>query len=79
MDLKHEPKFSKLKILQLSCFEVCPKMYIKPPKIACNTLLWQEHNPRTVTSKLLPSFFYHIKSNTHINVLLHHITYHSML
>ena len=35
MKPKLVPMEIRLKILQLSCFEVYPKMYIRLPKIAC--------------------------------------------
>ena len=35
MKMKFIPMETRLKILQLLCFEVCPKMYIRLQKIAC--------------------------------------------
>ena len=59
MKLKLVPMETRLKIIQLSSFEVCPKMYIRLPKIACKMAYGKTLTGQFFLFNLSCSFTYH--------------------
>ena len=72
MKLHKVPMETRLNILQLSCFKVCPKMFIRPPKIASKKAYGKTLTGQFLLFNISCSFSYYfmIKALIHIHNLL---------
>ena len=69
MKLKLVPMETRLKMLQLSCFEICPKMYIRLPKIACKISDGKNPNWAALLYNISCSFFFQTMCKCHKSCL----------